>query len=150
MQSFNANVGESGRSIDKTLKLARLEALSLKHANQIDPVRQVPAQVVCERIHFDGITFALSKAAEAYQNNKDEEKDNALKFFKVLAVFGKELTRARDIAKIHNHLEDCLQQNGLQVEENQKEWEHYISYIKTLDAVLKKKGLRYGTAADNT
>ncbi|KAI8068989.1 hypothetical protein BDF21DRAFT_465946 [Thamnidium elegans] len=141
--SFNANVGESGRSIDKTLKLARLEALSLKRANQIDPVRQVPAQVVCERIHLDGITFALSKAAEAYQNNKDEEKDNALKFFKVLAIFGKELTRARDIAKIHNHLEDCLQQNGLQVEENQKEWEHYISYIKTLDGVLKKKGLRY-------
>ncbi|KAI9250834.1 hypothetical protein EDC94DRAFT_310101 [Helicostylum pulchrum] len=141
--SFNANVGESGRSIDKTLKLARLEALSLKRANQIDPVRQVPAQIVCERIHLDGITFALSKAAEAYQNNKDEEKDNALKFFKVLAIFGKQLTRARDIAKIHNHLEDCLQQNSLQVEENQKEWEHYISYIKTLDGVLKKKGLRY-------
>ena len=126
------------------MKLARLEALSLKRTNQIDPVRQVPAHIICERIHLDGITFALSKAAEAYRINKDEDRDNALKFFKVLAIFGKDLSRARDIAKIHNHLEDCLQQNGLEVEANEKEWEHYISYIKTIDDVLKKKGLRYG------
>ncbi|KAG2212709.1 hypothetical protein INT47_000686, partial [Mucor saturninus] len=141
--SFNTNVGGSSRTIDRTLKLARLETLSLKQANRIDVVRQVPAQVVCERIHIDGITFALSKAAEAYQSNKDDERDNALKFFKVLAVFAKELTRARDIARIHNHLEDSLRQNGLEVEEDQKEWEFYISYVKTMDSFLKKKGLRY-------
>lgn len=103
----------------------------------------MPAQVICDRIHIDGITFALTKAGEGYQNNRDDEKDNALKFFKVLAVFGKELTRARDIARIHNHLEESLRQNGLDVEQS-KEWEHYASYIKTMDSFLKKKGLRYG------
>lgn len=118
--------------------------MTLKNANQIDVVRQVPAQIVCERIHIDGITFALSKAAEAYQNNKDDEKDNALKFFKVLAIFAKELTRARDIARIFNHLEDSLRQNGLELEEDQKEWEFYMSYVKTMESFLKKKGLRYG------
>lgn len=142
-KSFNHNVGDSSRSIDKTLKLARLEALSLKHANQADPARQAPAHIICERIHLDGISFALSKAAEAYDNNQDDLRDNALKFFKILAIFGKELTRARDIAKIHNHLEDCLQQHGLVVEENKKEWEHYVSYVKVIDEFLKKKGLRY-------
>jgi hypothetical protein len=44
----------------------------------------------------------------------------------------------------HNHLEDCLQQNGLFVEENKKEWEHYISYVQAIDQILKNKGLRYG------
>lgn len=82
------------------MKLARLEALSLKHANQADPARQVPAHIICERIHLDGISFALSKASEAYDKNEDDLRDNALKFFKILAIFGKELTRARDIAKM--------------------------------------------------
>jgi hypothetical protein len=44
----------------------------------------------------------------------------------------------------HNHLEDCLRQTGLQVEEDKKEWEHYVSYIKSIDKVLQKRGLRYG------
>ncbi|EIE79351.1 hypothetical protein RO3G_04056 [Rhizopus delemar RA 99-880] len=142
-RSFTKNVNDSWRSIDKTLKLARLEAGSLRKADQVDVARKVPPHVVCERIHLDGISFALAKAREAYDNNKDDEKDNALKFFKILAVFGKDLARARDIAKIRNHLEDCLKDNGLTVEENKKEWEHYINYIKTIDDVLKKKGLRY-------
>jgi len=60
----------------------------------------MPSQIVCERIHLDGITFCLSKAAEAYRNNRDDERDNALKFFKVLSVFSDGLTRARDIAKM--------------------------------------------------
>lgn len=72
----------------------------MKHANQADPARQAPAHIICERIHLDGISFALSKAAEAYDNNQDDVRDNALKFFKILAIFGKELTRARDIAKM--------------------------------------------------
>jgi cohesin complex subunit SA-1/2 len=93
-------VSDSGRSTDKTMKLARLAAQSLKRADLADPARKVPAHVVCERIHLDGITFALNKAGEAYQNNKDDEKDNALKFFKVLTVFATSLTRARDIAKM--------------------------------------------------
>ncbi|KAI7907039.1 uncharacterized protein BX663DRAFT_548130 [Cokeromyces recurvatus] len=141
--SFNANVTDSGRSTDKTMKLARLEANSLKQADQQDPVKKVPPQVICERIHIDGISFALSKAADAHKNNRYDERDNALKFFKILSIFGKELTRARDIARIHNHLEDCLQQNGLVVDENNKEWEHYVAYVQSIDQVLKKKGLRY-------
>lgn len=76
------------------MKLARLEATSLKEQEKI------PQQIVCERIHLDGITFALSTAAEAFQQSKDDERDNALKFFKVLSVFAKELSRARDIAKM--------------------------------------------------
>lgn len=82
------------------MKLARLEAGSLRKADQVDVARKVPPHVVCERIHLDGISFALAKAREAYDNNKDDEKDNALKFFKILAVFGKDLARARDIAKM--------------------------------------------------
>ncbi|CAO0794439.1 unnamed protein product [Mucor circinelloides] len=141
--SFEANVSEAARSVDKTLKLARLEANSLKRANSQDVARKVPSQIVCERIHLDGITFCLSKAAEAYRNNRDDERDNALKFFKVLSVFSDGLTRARDIAKIHNHLEDSLQQKGLYVEEGKKEWEHYVAYVQSIDQILKNKGLRY-------
>lgn len=72
----------------------------MKRADLEDVARKVPPQIVCERIHLDGISFCLSKAAEAYRNSKDDEKDNALKFFKVLTVFAKGLTRARDIAKM--------------------------------------------------
>ncbi|KAI8645668.1 hypothetical protein BD408DRAFT_411341 [Parasitella parasitica] len=141
--SFNSNVSDSARSIDKTLKLARLEANSLKRADLQNAARKVPPHIVCERIHLDGISFCLNKAADAYRNSKDDERDNALKFFKILAVFTSGLTRARDIAKIHNHLEDCLQQTGLYVEEGKKEWEHYTSYIQSIDQILKNKGLRY-------
>lgn len=41
-------------------------------------------------------------------------------------------------------MEDCLRDSGLVVEQDKKEWEHYVNYIKTIDNVLKKKGLRYG------
>lgn len=37
-----------------------------------------------------------------------------------------------------------MKNNKLSVEEGKKEWEHYGNYIKSLDDVLKKKGLRYG------
>ncbi|KAK4521926.1 Prenylated Rab acceptor 1 [Mucor velutinosus] len=141
--SFDTNVSEAARSVDKTLKLARLEANSMKRANSQDVARKVPPQIVCERIHLDGITYCLSKAAEAYRKNRDDERDNALKFFKVLTVFSTGLTRARDVARIHNHLEDSLQQNGLYVEEGKKEWEHYVAYVQSIDQFLKIKGLRY-------
>jgi cohesin complex subunit SA-1/2 len=80
--------------------LARLEASSIEKANELDAARNVPPQVLCERIHLDGISFALTKAGVAYESNKDDEKDNALKFFKILNTFGKSLTRARDVAKM--------------------------------------------------
>lgn len=80
------------------MRLARIEAATLK-VDENDANR-IPQQIVCERIHLDGISFAVSTAAEAYQNNRDDERDNALKFFKVLTVFAKELSRARDIAKM--------------------------------------------------
>lgn len=41
-------------------------------------------------------------------------------------------------------MEDGLRQANLAYEENEKEWEHYANYVKTIDDVLKKKGLRYG------
>jgi hypothetical protein len=44
----------------------------------------------------------------------------------------------------HNHLEDCIQQYNIDVQENEPEFGYYMSYIKTIDEVLKKKGLRYG------
>lgn len=37
-----------------------------------------------------------------------------------------------------------MRNNKLSAEEGKKEWEHYVNYIKSLDNVLKKKGLRYG------
>lgn len=77
-----------------------MEASSIKQANKIGPARKVPPHIVCERIHLDGISFALTKAGEAYANSRDDEKDNALKFFKILTVFAKDLDRARDIAKM--------------------------------------------------
>lgn len=46
--------------------------------------------------------------------------------------------------KSHNHLEDCLRENGLFVEENKKEWEHYTAYVQAINQILTKKGLRYG------
>lgn len=82
------------------MKLARLEAQSIKGADAEDPARKIPSHVVCERIHLDGISFALAKANDAYQNKKDDERDNALKFFKILTTFANVLTRARDIAKM--------------------------------------------------
>ncbi|KAI9267006.1 hypothetical protein BY458DRAFT_476239 [Sporodiniella umbellata] len=138
-KSFTKNIGSSWRSIDKTLKLARLQATSLKNANQVNGV----SQIICERIHLEGISFTLAKAREAHSSNKDDEKELALQFFKVLTVFGKDIARARDIAKIRNHLDDCLRDSGLEEEHEKKEWDHYRNYIKAIDTVLKKKGLRY-------
>ncbi|KAI8387466.1 hypothetical protein BD560DRAFT_382586 [Blakeslea trispora] len=141
--SFDTHVAESSRSIEKTVRLAKLQAASLREADKEDVARKVPAQVICERIHLDGITFAITKAADAYQRNKDEDRDNALKFFKVLNAFASDISRARDIAKIHYHLEDALRSNGLVIEGNKKEWEHYNAYVQSIDQVLKKKGLKY-------
>ncbi|OBZ86050.1 Cohesin subunit SA-1 [Choanephora cucurbitarum] len=141
--SFDTHVAESSRSLEKTVRLAKLEAASLRNADKEDVARKVPAQVICERIHLDGITFAITKAADAYQRNKDEDRDNALKFFKVLNAFASDISRARDIAKIHYHLEDVLRSNGLPLESDKKEWEHYNAYVQSIDQVLKKKGLKY-------
>ncbi|RCI06746.1 hypothetical protein CU098_008378 [Rhizopus stolonifer] len=144
-KSFTKNVGHSWRSIDKTLRLARLEATSLKNTYELNGF----SQIICERIHLEGISFAIAKAKKSHDQNKDDEKDQALQFFKVLTVFGKDLVRARDIAKIHNHMEDCLRDSGLVVEQDKKEWEHYVNYIKTIDNVLKKKGLHSTKRANN-
>ncbi|KAI8059065.1 uncharacterized protein B0P05DRAFT_558941 [Gilbertella persicaria] len=149
-KSFNTHIAESSRSFEKTVKLAKLEATSLREADKEDVARKVPPQIVCERIHLDGITFAISKATEAYNKNKDEDRDNALKFFKVLNAFAKDLSRARDIAKIHYHLEDTLRTSGLFVEEGKKEWEHYAAYVQSIDQVLKKKGLKYDATKRTT
>jgi hypothetical protein len=98
--SFEAHVDESNRSIEPTLKLARLQANSLKApvAAETEPVP--PPQVITERIHVDGISYVFEKVSDAMERSDHDERVNALKFFKVLATFGKALTRARDIAKM--------------------------------------------------
>ncbi|KAI8880316.1 hypothetical protein K501DRAFT_225100 [Backusella circina FSU 941] len=144
--SFEEHVGENNRSMDPTLKLARLQAGSLRAPTVTDasgPLPVPPPQVIAERIHIDGISYIFEKISDAMERSEHEEKANALKFFKVLSMFGKVLTRARDIAKLHNHLEDCMQQYNIEVDESQPEWGYYVSYVKTIDEVLKKKGLRY-------
>jgi hypothetical protein len=97
--SFEEHVGESNRSMEPTLKLARLQATSFKApAAETEPVP--PPQVITERIHVDGISYVFEKVSDAIERSDHDERVNALKFFKVLATFGKALTRARDIAKM--------------------------------------------------
>jgi hypothetical protein len=97
--SFETHVGESNRSMEPTLKLARLQAASLKAPTAAtEPVP--PHQVITERIHVDGISYVFEKVSDAIERSDHDERVNALKFFKVLATFGKALSRARDIAKM--------------------------------------------------
>ncbi|KAG0166341.1 hypothetical protein DFQ28_010664 [Apophysomyces sp. BC1034] len=141
-ESFEQHVDQSLRSTDKTLKLARLQSQSIKRAENGTSMIVSP-HVLCERVHLDGITYTLSKAAEYVEQGNDTAKGFILKFFKVLSVFAKQISRARDVAKIHQHLEWCLQQHKLEVVNGDKEWDAYHAYIKAIDDVLKKKGLRY-------
>jgi hypothetical protein len=53
---------------------------------------------ICDRIHLDGIDYSLTKAHDA--NIDDAALSVALKFFKVLTLFAKQLSRARDIGKM--------------------------------------------------
>ncbi|KAI8979834.1 hypothetical protein BDF20DRAFT_535290 [Mycotypha africana] len=150
--SFNEKVSHSIRSIESTLRLARLFASSLNGggASNNESANTVHPQIICERIHLEGINFALTKAAEAYEQNKDDERDNALKFFKILTVFAKDLQRARDVARIHGFLDDTLKQHEISVDESAKEWEHFAAYVQTIDQVLRKKGLKYGKFLSST
>ncbi|KAL0091767.1 hypothetical protein J3Q64DRAFT_1875147 [Phycomyces blakesleeanus] len=141
-ESFELDVDQSQRSMDNTVKLARLLSHSIKRVDQQNVVRRV-SQVICTHIHLDGIRYALSKAAEYKEKGNDAAKALFLKFFKVLSVFGKQLTRAHDVAKIHQNLEDELVNRGLTVETGDKAWDAYHGYIKTIDDILKKSGLRY-------
>ncbi|KAI8391760.1 uncharacterized protein BYT42DRAFT_557996 [Radiomyces spectabilis] len=142
-ESFEAQVDQSPRSIDQVLKLARLQARMIKQVNESDPVRQVPPHAVCDQLHLEGINYAVTKAAEHQQQDNEIAKAISLRFFKVLSVFGNQLTRARDVANIHKYLEDRLQEKGLEPNQADKEWDGYLAYIKSIDALLKKKGLRY-------
>lgn len=154
----------SYRSVDKTLALARLLSQSVYQADQADQTRRVSSRVICDRLHVDGITYVLSKAGQHKEQCDSTAMGVALKFFRVLNVLVKPLTRARDVAKMyvrdtvidgrsdllirqsyyrHKHIDACLQQYNLSVQEGEKEWEGYQSYIKSIDQILKKKGLRY-------
>ncbi|KAF7728526.1 hypothetical protein EC973_005930 [Apophysomyces ossiformis] len=142
IESFEQHVDQSLRSTDKTLRLARLYGQSIKSLEKQTSATVSP-RLICERIHLDGITYTLSKAAEYKQQGNETAKGFILKFFKILSVFAKQLSRARDVANIHQHLERCLQQQQLEVTSGEKEWDVYHVYINTIDDVLKKKGLRY-------
>ncbi|KAI8342129.1 hypothetical protein BC941DRAFT_467028 [Chlamydoabsidia padenii] len=137
-KSFERHVDTNYRSIDKTFKLGRLLSQSIKQDNN-----QPRAQddIICDRIHLNGIDYSLDKARQA--NIDDAALTVALKFFKVLILFAKQLNRARDIGKIHKHLEKRLQEYQLKPVDGAKEWEPYFAYVKTLDDLLKKKGFRY-------
>ncbi|KAI9025109.1 hypothetical protein CLU79DRAFT_834226 [Phycomyces nitens] len=141
-ESFELDVDQSQKSMDNTVKLARLLSHSIKRVDQQNVVRRV-SQVICTHIHLDGLRYALSKAAEYNEKGNSAAKALFLKFFKVLAVFGKQLTRAHDVAKIHQNLEDELVNRGLVVESGDKTWDAYHGYVKTIDEILKKSGLRY-------
>jgi hypothetical protein len=85
--------------VDKTLKLGRLICQSFKQANEKDENNKIPEGIVCDRIHLDGIDFSLGKAQEV-EKTDDDALAVALKFFKVLTPFAKQLSRARDIGKM--------------------------------------------------
>ncbi|KAI7852506.1 hypothetical protein BDC45DRAFT_485358 [Circinella umbellata] len=141
-QAFESHVNQTPRSVDKVLPFARLVAQTLHTADQ-DPAHHVAPHVICESIHIDGISFALKKAAEHKNNRNSAEMGVALKFFRVLNILVKPLSRARDVAKIHKHAEKCLHELELTVEQGEKEWDAYNTYIKDIDMILRKKGLRY-------
>ncbi|KAI9318440.1 hypothetical protein BX666DRAFT_2025903 [Dichotomocladium elegans] len=141
-ESFETYVNQSHRSIDKTLSLARQMNRVIALADQEDPARHVSDQVICDRIHIDGITFAFSKIAEYKEHRKSDAVCVPLKFFRVLSTLAKPLNRARDAAKIHKHIDNCLTRHQLTVEQNDKDWEGYHAYVKSIDEILKRKGLR--------
>ncbi|ORZ25973.1 hypothetical protein BCR42DRAFT_401343 [Absidia repens] len=147
-QSFKLHVDMNYRSVDKMLKLGRLLCQSFKQANENNENSQMLENIVCDRIHLDGIDFALGNAREAKPTD-DDALAIALKFFKVLTLFAKQLNRARDIGKIHKHLESRLQEYQLKPVVGEKEWEPYFAYTKTMDDLLKKKGLRFDYGATN-
>ncbi|KAI8989288.1 hypothetical protein BDB01DRAFT_848468 [Pilobolus umbonatus] len=138
---FEDHMGESNKALDHTLKLARILSATLNYSD-LSESKRVPYNIFTERIHIDGITFILSRVADYHAQSKDDMKEQILKFFKILNLFGKYLTRARDIARILNHMEDCLQRFKVTVEDK-KEWEHYKAYKNTINSVLKEKGFRY-------
>lgn len=92
--------------MDKPLKLARLLCQSLKEANEKDEVRKMQEDIVCEHIHIDGITYIMNKLHQITSDNNNENDDGlermtvALKFFKILSLFAKNLYRARDVGKM--------------------------------------------------
>lgn len=88
------------RSIDRTLSLARLFSQALYSADQEDPARHLPQDAFTARIHIDGITFVFSRAAEYQQQKDSAAKSVVLKFFRLLSVLVKPLTRARDVVKM--------------------------------------------------
>ena len=98
-KAFESHVNQTPRSVDKLLPFARLVAQTLHTADQ-DPARHVAPHVICESIHIDGISFALKKAAEHKNNRNTAEMGVALKFFRVLDILVKPLSRARDVAKM--------------------------------------------------
>ncbi|CAO3641759.1 unnamed protein product [Cunninghamella blakesleeana] len=153
-ESFEKHADINYRSMDKSLKLARLLCQSLKEANEKDEVRKMQEDIVCEHIHIDGIVYIMSNLHQITSETNDdddrlERMTVALKFFKILSLFAKNLYRARDVGKIHKQLENSLQQYSLHPTEEAKEWESYFSYMSAIDDVLKKKGLRYDYNANN-
>ncbi|ORX46099.1 STAG-domain-containing protein [Hesseltinella vesiculosa] len=141
-KSFEKYADANYRSMDKTLKLTRALCKALKSADDLNETRKVPQEAVYEHIHADGINYCLTRAAGC---SAEEEMMVALKFFRILALFAKQMVRARDVGRIHKLLEQTLAQQQLTPQETQKQWEPYYAYVKSLDEFLKNKGLRYET-----
>lgn len=43
----------------------------------------------------------------------------------------------------HKHIETLLAEHKLEPKRGDKEWEAYFGYVKEIDQILKRKGLRY-------
>ncbi|KAI8577651.1 hypothetical protein K450DRAFT_251103 [Umbelopsis ramanniana AG] len=131
--------------LDKPLQLARLLAGSIKAADS-DPFHKTSPDHLTDKIHIAGVTYCLSKAGGYSKINDQESKATCLKFFKLLTVFSPLLTRARDVAKIRRQIDSLMEEHGLTVEADGKEWDTYTAYLSSIDTVLQKKGLRYDSS----
>ncbi|KAG2187271.1 hypothetical protein INT44_004956 [Umbelopsis vinacea] len=131
--------------LDKPLQLARLLAGSIKAADS-DPFHKTSPDHLTDKIHIAGVTYCISKAGGYSKINNQESKATCLKFFKVLTVFSPLLTRARDVAKIRRQIDSLMEEHGLTVEADGKDWDAYTAYLSSIDTVLQKKGLRYDSS----
>ncbi|KAG2176292.1 hypothetical protein INT43_005526 [Umbelopsis isabellina] len=147
-ESFERHTKLQDAKLDKTLQLARLLAGSIKAADS-DPFHKTSPDLLTDDLHIPGITYCTSRASSYSKNGDQDSRAASLKFFKILTTFSSLLTRARDVAKIHRHLDSVLEQYELSPETSDKDWDAYKAYISSIDTVLQKKGLRYDASNKN-
>ncbi|KAI7868566.1 hypothetical protein BDF14DRAFT_1791670 [Spinellus fusiger] len=133
-------------SIDNPMKLARLQRDAMSVTDDKTTLKSVPPQALCDGLHLKGIDYALKKIVEYKEADNEPAMVHFIRFFKILSVFGKLLTRNSDIAKVLKHLEDGIQSHGLADYVGEKNWDAYNGYVKMLGDMLKKNGFRYDSS----